>query len=207
MSQLLHQNDLPRVPRLLDHRIDADALVVRFVRVQGNEPRPRSPTDTEHDPRLQSERFLHRLQEDPGDVVGIGGLVELGGHRRQRLHVRPPSPQLSLIERREEGSPQRHQPEHQHVEHGSLAEPGSAIGEGRRRRFDRLQKTGGLCVEHHEEQQGMPQRDLQSRAIGSQQGHRHEVEVDEEPERALGPSRQVGEPSEEEAVDQERRPD
>ena len=49
---------------------------------------------------------------------------------------------------------------------------------------DRRDELGGLGVEDDEQQQRVPERDLQARPVGAQQRDRDEMEVDQEADRA-----------------------
>ena len=130
---------------------------------------------------------------------GVGHLVEPGADVDQRLEVGPPLAKLALVEGRERGRRQREQPEGGHVEDRHRLELDGAAGH----HIDRRDELRGLGVEDDEEQERIPERDLEAGAIGGQQRDRHELQVDEEADRALRAAGRVHRPGEVETISQQ----
>ena len=63
----------------------------------------------------------------------------------------------------------------------------------------------GLRVEDDEQQERVPQGDLQAGPVRGEQRDGHEMEVDEEPDRALRAARRVHRAGEVQAVEQQER--
>ena len=165
-----------------------EARTIRFAfrRAENQAARDAEPRSQaiEHDPRL-----VHR----------IGHLVQAGADVHQRLQVGPPLAQLTLVHGREDRGRQREQPERGHVQHRHAVELDPAPGDD----VHRGEKLGGLGVENDEQQQRMPQRDLQPGAVRGEQRHSHQVQVDQEANRALGRTGHVHGVGEVQPVDQQ----
>ena len=143
------------------------------------------------------------LEDDLRLADRIGHLVESGADVDQRLEVGPPLAKLALVQGRERGRRQGEQPEGGHVEDRHRLELDGATGD----HVDRRDELRRLGVEHDEEQQRVPERDLQPGPIRGQQRDRHELQVDQEADGALRAAGRVHRPGEVETIRQQRQRD
>ena len=156
---------------------------------------PRTSAALEPEPRGQPVEHHARLEDRVGHVVEARADVD------QRLEIGAALAQLALVHRREDRRRQREQPERGHVEDRHPIE----VDRPARDHVDRRHEHGGLGVQHDEQQQRVPQRDLEPGPVRRQQRHRDEMQVDEEADRALRRAGDVHRIRQEHAVHEERQ--
>ena len=152
----------------------------------------------EHEDPLEAELVRDPLAEDLRDIGALRDGLQVQRELRQRLEVVPAAAQLALVHRGERGGHQHDDPEHDDVA-DQQAELGVAQRDVVARR--RRDQAALLGVEGHQQEQRVPQRQLQSRPIGRQQRDRDQVDQDQEADGARGPGERVGDPCQEDAVD------
>ena len=94
--------------------------------------------------------------------------------------------ELAIARSREHGGPECEDPEARDGEGGSFPEPGRGVGLQASRQPVR-QDAGSSALDHEQEQQRVPEGELQPRPIGAQQRHAHDMDVRQETDRVCGP--------------------
>ena len=154
---------------------------------------------TEDEAAHETEPLDQAVEDDPRLDDGIARLVEASADVDHRLKIGPALAELALVDRREDRRGKREQPERRHAQEGHAFELDLASGNDVHRR----EEVRGLGVQDDEQQQRVPQRDLEAGPIRGKERHGDEVQVDEEPERALRSAGHVHRRGQEGTVDQE----
>ena len=154
-------------------------------------------------PRSNVEPRGEAVEDDLRLLDRIGHVVELRAQLDERLEVGPALAELALVHRREDRRREREQPERRDVEDRHPVELDRPPGQRRRPPG----RARGLGIQDDEQQQRVPERDLQAGPVRAEQRDRDEMEVDEEPHRALRPARRVHREREGDAVDEEHQAD
>ena len=149
----------------------------------------------------EAEAIDDAVEDDPRLADRIGDIVQLGAQLHEGLEVGPAEAELALVEGREGGRCQGEEPERRHVQHGHALELEALTGD----HVDGRHELRGLGVEDNEQQERVPESDLQAGAVRRKQRHADEVEEHEEAERALGRAGRIHRPGEEHAIDEEHQ--
>ncbi len=152
-------------------------------------------TTPRSNPKVEAQLF----EKHAGDVRGLGVGVHASHHRGEPREVVLLSAELALARGREQRGPESEHPQ-----------PGD--GECCRvldvrldaRRHPSVQDTGSSGLDHQEQQQRVPQGELQPGPVGTEQSHAHDVDVRQELDRLRGPSRLSDHGGQVEAVHQQR---
>ena len=130
-----------------------------------------------------------------------GGVVDLVHHSRQLLQIHLLPSQLALVRGGERRRAERNRPQGAQVEHRQLLE-GAVAGERCNRVLD-CQQPRPFRVRNDHVEERVPGGDLQAGPIRAQERHGDDMGQDQESQRALCPSRHVGRPRKEDAVQQQ----
>ena len=131
-------------------------------------------------------------------------VIEARADVDQRLQVGPALSELSLVHRREDRRGEGEQPERDQVEDRHLLEFDGLAGHD----IDRRHQLRGLRIEHDQQQQRVPQGELQAGAIRGQQRDGDQMQIDQEADGAAHAAGQVHRADEVDAIgEQETRDD
>ena len=126
------------------------------------------------DAALEAEALGEPVEHRDRLADRIGHVVEAGADIDDRLEVGAAVAKLALVHGREHRCRQGEQPERHDVEERHPLE----LDRGAADDVDSRDELGGLRVQHDEQQERVPQRELEPGSIRRQQRHRDEVEID-----------------------------
>ena len=151
----------------------------------------------------EPETLGEPLEDGGGLADRIRHVIEPGADVDDGLQIGSAMAELALVHRGEDRCRQREQQERHHVEERHALEFDGRSGHD----VDGGDEQRGLRVQHDQQQQGVPEGQLETGAVRGEQRDGDEVQVDEEAERALGAAGHVHRPGEEETVEEDHHRD
>ena len=159
--ELAHREDLPALPGPGDDGVRAEGDGRHVVDADGGQDDHLVVGRADDDAALEAEALGEPVEDGDRLADRIGHVVEPGADIDDRLEVGTTVAKLPLVHGREHRRRQGEQPERHDVEQGHPLE----LDRGAADDIDSRDELGGLRVQHDEQEERVPQRELQPGSI------------------------------------------